>query len=80
MSMSDFAKFTADFHKSITNIRILRYNFPYIDLIARDTHPGRYMALVNLNTQEAADEFFTQFNGKPFNSLSVRICFPPFYI
>jgi BRCA1-associated protein len=76
MSPSDFAAFTGSFHKLITNMRILRFlsAMEYVNLTCfRDNSSDTYMVVIKLVSQEAADEFFCEFNGKPFSSMEVGL-------
>ncbi|XP_022108834.1 BRCA1-associated protein-like isoform X2 [Acanthaster planci] len=43
--------------------------------VIRDTTPNQYMVLIKFKQQKDADEFYSEFNGKPFNSIESSICY-----
>ncbi|XP_049768273.1 BRCA1-associated protein isoform X1 [Schistocerca cancellata] len=63
MTCHDLLAFTAACHADIQHLRIVR-----------DGSPNQYMALLTFRTQQAAAEFYTSFNGVPFNSLEPDCC------
>ncbi|XP_067015276.2 BRCA1-associated protein isoform X2 [Anabrus simplex] len=63
MTCHDLLTFTAACHGDIQHLRIVR-----------DGSPNQYMALLTFRTQQAASEFYSTFNGAPFNSLEPDCC------
>lgn len=63
MSTRDFCDFVACFRDHIRLIRIVR-----------DESPNKYMVLMELDSQESADSFYLQYNGKKFNSFDPEDC------
>jgi len=64
MSPADISNFVAPYHKEIHNMRILRSS----------TSKLRHMVIMKMATQESADCFWEEFNGKPFNSMAPETC------
>ncbi|KAK6629916.1 hypothetical protein RUM43_003737 [Polyplax serrata] len=58
MTCHDLLNFTAAYHDDIKHLRIIK-----------DGTPNQYMALLTFRSQEMVCEFYTSFNGAPFNSL-----------
>ncbi|XP_045469173.1 BRCA1-associated protein isoform X1 [Harmonia axyridis] len=54
----DLLTFTAPCHENISHIRVIR-----------DSKPNQYMALLNFRTNDAAVEFYSNFNNLPFNNM-----------
>lgn len=63
MTCHDLLTFTAACHADIQHLRIVR-----------DGVPNQYMALITFRTQQAAAEFYSTFNGAPYNSLEPECC------
>ncbi|KAJ9588922.1 hypothetical protein L9F63_017800, partial [Diploptera punctata] len=63
MTCNDLLTFTAACHGDIQHLRIIR-----------DGSPNRYMALLTFRTQSSASEFYSTFNGVPYNSLEPDCC------
>nr|CAD7575745.1 unnamed protein product [Timema californicum] len=63
MTCHDLLTFTAACHEDINNLRIIR-----------DGSPNQYMALLKFRTQQSASDFYSSFNGVPFNSLELDCC------
>ncbi|GLH00281.1 BRCA1-associated protein [Gryllus bimaculatus] len=63
MTCHDLLTFTAACHADIQHLRIVR-----------DGVPNQYMALITFRTQQAAAEFYSTFNGAPYNSLEPDCC------
>lgn len=58
MSCRDLLSFTAACHQDIAHIRVLR-----------DATPNQYMALLTFRQHAPAMEFYSTYNGAPFNSI-----------
>ncbi|XP_038059947.1 BRCA1-associated protein-like [Patiria miniata] len=43
--------------------------------VIRDTTPNQYMVLIKFKQQKDADEFYAEFNGKPYNSIESSVCY-----
>nr|CAD7416961.1 unnamed protein product [Timema poppensis] len=63
MTCHDLLTFTAACHEDINNLRIIR-----------DGSPNQYMALLKFRTEQSASDFYSSFNGVPFNSLELDCC------
>uniref|UniRef100_A0A1B6CU37 BRCA1-associated protein n=1 Tax=Clastoptera arizonana TaxID=38151 RepID=A0A1B6CU37_9HEMI len=63
MTCHDLLTFLAACLDDIKNVRIIR-----------DGSPNQYMVLLAFRTQESAAEFYSSFNGVPFNSLEPINC------
>ncbi|XP_063241292.1 BRCA1-associated protein [Bacillus rossius redtenbacheri] len=63
MTCHDLLTFTAACHEDISHLRIIK-----------DGSPNQYMALLKFRTQQAASEFYSSFNGVPYNSLEPDSC------
>jgi BRCA1-associated protein len=63
MSSQDFLNFIGPSRKVVSHIRIVR-----------DSFPNRYMVLIKFRNSKAADTFYRQYTGKPFNSLDPEVC------
>ncbi|PNF20905.1 BRCA1-associated protein [Cryptotermes secundus] len=63
MTCHDLLTFTAACHGDIQHLRIIR-----------DGSPNRYMALLTFRSQQSASEFYSSFNGVPYNSLEPDCC------
>lgn len=63
MTCHDLLTFTAACHGDIQHLRIIR-----------DGSPNRYMALLTFRSHLSASEFYSTFNGVPFNSLEPDCC------
>lgn len=64
MTGADFCKFTGSFLTNIREIRIVR----------NDAVPNCYMALLKLDSQETADDFYRYFNGREYSSMEPGVC------
>ncbi|CAI5946299.1 unnamed protein product [Closterium sp. NIES-65] len=64
MTGADFCQFTGALLGAIESMRIVR----------NDSLSERYMVLMRMKSQEAADGFFRQFNNKPFSSMESELC------
>jgi BRCA1-associated protein len=63
LSVNDLVEFIAVFREHVARIRILR-----------DTAPYKYMALLQFDEQQNADEFYAEYNGRHFNSMEPEMC------
>lgn len=63
MTCHDLLTFLAACHGDIKHVRIIR-----------DGSPNQYMVLITFRTQHSAEEFYSSFNGVPFNSLEPINC------
>ncbi|XP_054749182.2 BRCA1-associated protein-like [Lytechinus pictus] len=43
--------------------------------IVRDSNPNQYMTLIKFRNQSHADEFYKEYNGKPYNSFDDFVCY-----
>ena len=59
----DLLSFTAPVHSELEMMRVIH-----------DGSPNQYMVLLRFRCQAAADEFYTTFNGVPYNSLEEDAC------
>uniref|UniRef100_A0A6A7G106 BRCA1-associated protein-like n=3 Tax=Hirondellea gigas TaxID=1518452 RepID=A0A6A7G106_9CRUS len=58
VTIHDLLQFTAPCYSGMLHLRIIR-----------DSSPSQYMVLVRFRSQSEADEFYNNFNDRPFNSL-----------
>ncbi|KAF2347840.1 BRCA1-associated 2, partial [Trinorchestia longiramus] len=58
LTIHDLLQFTAPCYCGILHIRVIR-----------DSSPNQFMVLIKFKSQTEADEFYTNFNEKPYNSL-----------
>ncbi|KAI1303193.1 BRCA1-associated protein [Halotydeus destructor] len=63
MTVHDLLQFTGPVADDVENMRIIK-----------DNKPNQYMVLIKFRTQRSADDFFTTYNGKHFNSIEPEIC------
>jgi len=63
ISISDFYTFVQSFSSHISHMTILR-----------DEMPNRYMILLTFDNESSMNDFYEQFNGKPFNSFDPEQC------
>lgn len=63
LAVPDLLSFTASCFPDIERMRIVR-----------DNTPNQYMVLIKFRTQEAADSFYSGFNGVRYNSLDPEVC------
>ncbi len=63
MSVKDFCNIVASFEENVKYIRFLR-----------EMEKRRTMVLMEMISSEAAADFYTEFNGKRFNSLERKTC------
>ncbi|XP_033627537.1 BRCA1-associated protein-like [Asterias rubens] len=64
MTIHDLLQLAAPLSQGIQLMRIIR-----------DATPNQYMVLFKFKHQKDADEFYTELNGKPFNSIESTICY-----
>ncbi|CAI5479023.1 unnamed protein product [Closterium sp. Yama58-4] len=79
MTGADFCQFTGALLGAIESMRIVRAGAMSIADVVTTWGVGameRYMVLMRMKSQEAADGFFRQFNNKPFSSMEVRLLSP----
>jgi hypothetical protein len=67
MSLADFYTFCGPHTAYLEQLRVLS-----------DASPNRYMAVMKFKKQKQADDFYLQFNGKPFSSLAPEACYVGF--
>ncbi|XP_071480880.1 BRCA1-associated protein-like [Diadema antillarum] len=60
----DLLQFFAPLAEGIEHVRIIR-----------DSNPNQYMTLIKFRNQSHADEFYKEYNGKPYNSFDDFICY-----
>lgn len=64
LTLHDLLQFTDQVYPGIEYIKIIR-----------DQTPGNlYMTLVKFRSQKLADDFYNNYNGKPFNSIEPYVC------
>lgn len=63
LSPSEFAAFTGAYHKEISHMRIIT-----------TTSKEHYTVIIKMKTQQSADEFYLEFNKKPFSSMEPTAC------
>jgi len=59
----DLLQLTAPCHQDLEYMRIIH-----------DSSPNQYMVLLKFRCQEAAKEFFSAYNGLPYNNLEPEVC------
>ncbi|XP_072024584.1 BRCA1-associated protein-like [Amphiura filiformis] len=64
MTVHDLLQFTAPLSQGIELMRIIR-----------DSTQNQYMVLIKYKQQADADDFYNEFNGKPFNSIENPVCY-----
>ncbi|XP_064612632.1 LOW QUALITY PROTEIN: BRCA1-associated protein-like [Liolophura sinensis] len=62
-TIHDVLQFTAAVHSGVEFMRIIR-----------DSSPNQYMLLIKFRNQTLADEFYSNYNGIPFNSIEDYVC------
>ncbi|KAL0083454.1 BRCA1-associated protein 2-domain-containing protein [Phycomyces blakesleeanus] len=63
MATSDFLQFVAPVDPYVSHYRIVR-----------DSSPNRYMVVMKFRDSKAAQDYYKQYNGRPFNSMEPEIC------
>jgi BRCA1-associated protein len=65
MSIAQLCQFLEPYFKFIVSLRAVR----------EVNSKVRYMLLIEMKNAEKAEELYLEYNGKPFSSLEVLICF-----
>lgn len=60
----DLLQFFSPLAEGIEHVRIIR-----------DSNPNQYMTLIKFRNQSHADEFYKEYNGKPYNSFDDFVCY-----
>ncbi|KAI5082038.1 hypothetical protein GOP47_0001781 [Adiantum capillus-veneris] len=64
MTGADFCQFIGAFLQNVKEVQFVR----------NDGSTDRYSALMKLESQSTADDFFKHYNGKPFSSFEEEVC------